>query len=216
MDLSTDYMGLALRNPLVGVRIAAVVHARRRQAAGRRRRRRDRSVLAVRGAAARAGNSSHPARRGERREFPRGAGLLPRRGTRGRRPPQLPRPARAGRRCRRGTCDREPQRRHPRGLDRIRPRDAGRRRSRDRAEHLLPPWRSRDLRPRRRAAPHRRPGARQGRRQRAGRGQAQPLLQLHRRDGTAPRRGRGRRTGAVQSLPAARHRPGATRRCSRA
>ena len=40
---------------------------------------------------------------------------------------------------RRRSRDREPQRRHPGRVDGIRPRDAGRRRRRDRAEHLLPP-----------------------------------------------------------------------------
>ena len=38
----------------------------------------------------------------------------------------------------RGPGDRQPQRQHPRRVDRLRPRHAGRGRGRDRAEHLLP------------------------------------------------------------------------------
>ena len=98
MDLSTNYMGLALRNPLVASAIAAVVHARRRQAAGGRRRRRDRHVLAVRGAAARA-------RRRERRLVEAGAesfaealDYFPAVAEEDRRPAPLPEPARARRR----------------------------------------------------------------------------------------------------------------------
>ena len=56
----------------------------------------------------------------------------------------------------------------------------------------------------------------QGRGDRAGRGQAEPVLQLDRRDGAAARRGRRRRAGAVQPVPAARHRPGDARRRARA
>ena len=48
--------------------------------------------------------------------------------------------------------------------------------------------------------------------QRAGRGQAEPVLQLDRRDGAAARRGRRGRAGAVQPLPPARHRRGDARR----
>ena len=116
MDLSTDYLGLALRNPLVaspsplsytldGVRrladggVGAIV-----------------LLLAVRGAAARARRrATIAARRGRP---PRAS---PRRSTTSRpwsqedgRPAPLPEPARAGRLGGRRTCDREPQRRHPR------------------------------------------------------------------------------------------------------
>ena len=52
MELSTDYMGLTLRNPLVASRVPAVEDRRRRAAPGRRRRRRGRALLALRGAAA--------------------------------------------------------------------------------------------------------------------------------------------------------------------
>ena len=47
---------------------------------------------------------------------------------------------------------------------------------------------------------------------RAGGGQAEPVLQLDRRDGAAARRGRRRRARAVQPVPAARHRPRDARR----
>ena len=99
MELSTTYMGLALRNPLVASAVAAVVHRRRRPAAGRRRRRRDRAVLAVRGAAARGGRANARLVDAGSRELRRGARLLPGRGRGGRRPAPLPEPARARRRA---------------------------------------------------------------------------------------------------------------------
>ena len=139
MDLSTNYMGLALRNPLVASPspLSYTLDGVRRLADG--------GVGAIvlfslfeeqlREEAAR----DRPARRGARRELPRGARLLPRRGRGGRGPRSYLRPARARGRDRRSPGDREPERRHPRGVDRICARDAGRRRRRDRAEHLLPP-----------------------------------------------------------------------------
>ena len=51
---------------------------------------------------------------------------------------------------------RQPQRRHQRRLDRVRPRDGRGRRQGDRAQHLLHPGRHHDDRPRGRAALHRR------------------------------------------------------------
>ena len=50
---------------------------------------------------------------------------------------------------------------------------------------------------------------------RAGGGQAEPVLQLDRRDGAAARRGGRGRARAVQPLPAARHRPRGARRRAR-
>ena len=52
----------------------------------------------------------------------------------------------------------------------------------------------------------------QGRGQRAGGGQAEPVLQLDRRDGAAAGRGGRRRAGALQPVPATRHRPRDSRR----
>ena len=90
---------------------------------------------------------------------------------------------------------------------RIRPVDAGFRCGRNRIEHLLPARRSAHLRPRRRTASPRHPGAGQGRGDRTGGREAQPVLQRDRRDGAAPGPGRRGRAGAVQPIPAARHRP---------
>ena len=157
MELSTDYMGLALRNPLVASAspLSKTVDGVRRLA--------DAGVGAVvlyslfeeqlRSEAAlnaRAGRRRH-------RELRRVAVVLPGRGRGGARPAPLPEPARARRGRRRRSGDRQPQRRHARRLGRLRPGDAGRRRGRDRAEHLLPSRRPAHLRPRGRAAPHRRP-----------------------------------------------------------
>ena len=99
----------------------------------------------------------------------------------------------------------------PDGWTELRARDAGRRRRRDRAEHLLRARRPDHSRPRGRAALRRRPRARQGRGHRAGRGQARPVLQLDRRDGAAAGRGGRRRARALQPLPAARYRHGDAR-----
>ena len=117
---------------------------------------------------------------------------------------------RRGRRRRPG--DREPQLRNARRLDRVRARNAGRRRRRDRAQRLLPARRSDHSRPRRRTALRRRRCARQGRGHRAGRSQARPVLQLDRRDRAAAGRGRRRCPRPVQPLPAARYRPRNARR----
>ena len=139
MDLSTNYMGLALRNPLVaspsplsytldGVRrladggVGAIVlfslfeEQLREEAA--------RTIRLVEESA---------------ESFPEALGYFPSVVRGGRGPAQLPGPARARGRDRRSPGDREPERRHARGLDRLCARDAGRRRRRDRAEHLLPP-----------------------------------------------------------------------------
>ena len=212
MDLSTRYLGLHLRNPLVASAspLSQTVDGVRRLA--------DAGVGAVvlyslfeeqlrR-------EAEQNARLAERRhrELRRVAVLLPARRRRGPRPAPLPEPARTRGGRGRGSGDRQPQRHHARRLGRLRPRDAGCRRGRDRAEHLLPARRSAHLRPRRRTAPPRHPGAGQGRGDRAGGGQAQPVLQLDRRDGAAAGRGRRRRAGAVQPVPAARHRPRDPRR----
>ena len=65
--------------------------------------------------------------------------------------------------------------------------------------------------PRRRAAVSRRLGDGQGRGHGAGGGQAQPVFQFARRTGTPSRQGRRGRARAVQPLPAARHRSGESR-----
>ena len=74
--------------------------------------------------------------------------------------------------------DRQPQRRHAGRLGRLLARDGAGGRGRDRAERLLPPRRHAHLRPRRRAAPRRHPEPRQGGGRRAGRREARPVLQL--------------------------------------
>ena len=210
MDLSTSYMGLALRNPLVASRVAAVEHARRHPAAGRRRRRRGRALLAVRGAAAPGGGAERAAGRRRHRELRRVAVLLPCRGGRGRQ---------TGPRRYLSLLERAAAAVEipviaslngvtPRRLDRLRPGDAGRGCRGDRAEHLLRARRPAHLRPGGRAAAHRHPVPGQGRGDRAGGGQAEPALQLDRRDGAAAGRGRRGRPGAFQPVPAARHRPG--------
>ena len=212
MDLSTEYLGLTLRNPLVASPspLSKTVDGVRRLA--------DAGVGAVvlyslfEEQLRRAGGAGRGAGRGRLRELRRGAVVLPGRGRGGARAARLREPARARRGRRRRPGDRQPQRRHARGLGRLRPGDAGRRRRRDRAEHLLPARRPAHLRPRRRAAPPRRPGARQGRGDGAGGGQARPLLQLDRGDGAAAGRGRRGRAGALQPVPAARHRPRDPRR----
>ena len=112
--------------------------------------------------------------------------------------------------------DRQPQRSHHRRVDGLCERPAGRGGCRDRAEHLLPARRPPaphppprpsprplHLRQRRGAAPRRDPDHGQGSGHRAGGGEAQPVLQLDRRDGTPAGPGRGRRPGAVQPVPAA-------------
>ena len=207
MELSTEYLGLTLRNPLVASAspLSQTVDGVRRLA--------DAGVGAVvlyslfeeqlRQQAALDAELAEAGAESVRR----GALVLPGRGRGGARPARLREPARARRGRRRRPGDRQPQRRHARRLGRLRPGDAGRRRRRDRAEHLLPPGRHAHLRPRCRAATPRRPGARQGRGDRAGGGQARPLLQLDRGDGAAAGRGRRGRAGALQPVPAARHRP---------
>ena len=77
MDLSTDYMGLALRNPLVASASPAVPDRRRRAAPGRRRRRRGRPVLAVRGAGAPRGRAERSARRAGTESFAEALSYFP-------------------------------------------------------------------------------------------------------------------------------------------
>ena len=79
-----------------------------------------------------------PARRRRHRELRRVAVLLPG-GAEEDCGPTVSEPAGARRRSGRRAGDRQSQRRHSGRLDRLRARDAGRRRRRDRAEHLLPP-----------------------------------------------------------------------------
>ena len=150
MDLSTSYLGLRLRNPLVasasplsntleGVRrladagVGAVVlyslfeEQLRREAAENAR-------LAEAGAEVFAEALSY---------FPADSQAEAELDGRGRRaqPAPVPEPARAGRRDRRDTGHRQPQRRHAGRLDQLRAGDAGRWRRGDRAEHLLHPGR---------------------------------------------------------------------------
>ena len=120
--LDDDLYGPQAAQPAGGLALAALLHARRRAAAGGRRRRRDRAVLAVRGAAARAGGADRGDRRRSGRELRRGARLRPGDREGGSRPARLSESARAGCRVRRRARDREPQRRHARGLDRLRAR----------------------------------------------------------------------------------------------
>ena len=79
MDLATDYMGLALRNPLVASASPALADRRRRAPPRRRRRRRRRAPLALRRAAAPRRRRATRARRRRNRELRRVADLLPER-----------------------------------------------------------------------------------------------------------------------------------------
>ena len=137
-DLSTRYLGLELRNPLVasasplsdtadGVRRLAdcgvgaiVLHSLFEEQL--RRRQRANAALAGAGAESFAESLSY---------FPGGRG-------RRARPAPLPEPAEARRRRRGHPGDRQPERRHHRRVDGLRQRPGAGRRGRDRAEHLLP------------------------------------------------------------------------------
>ena len=123
-------------------------------------------------------------------------------------PPPLPEPGGAGRGRRGRAGHRQPERGHHRRVDGLRGRAAGRGRGRHRAEHLPPARRPDVVGPRRGAAARGDRDHGQGGGERAGRGEAQPLLQLPRGDGAAPGPGRRGRPGAVQPVHPARHRPG--------
>ena len=216
MDLSTRYLGLALRNPLVasasplsntvdGVRrladagVGAVVLYSLFEEQLRREAERER-------AARRAGTDSFaeslsyfPAGADEDDRGPRRYLSLLERAAGGRGHPG----------------HRQPQRRDAQRLDQLRARDPGRGRRGDRAEHLLHTSRPAHYGPRGRAAARGHPVPGQGRGDRAGGGQAGPALQLSRRDGAAAGRGRRGRPGALQPVPAARHRPRDPRRAAR-
>ena len=100
---------------------------------------------------------------------------------------------------------RQPQR-VSRRLGRLRPGHAGRRRRRDRAEHLLPPGPPAHLRPRCRAAAPRPPvGVKDAVTIPVG-GQAGPHFSSTGEMAVAARRGRRGQTRALQPVPAARHR----------
>ena len=118
MELATSYLGLTLRNPLVASP-SPLSQTSRRAPPRRRGRRRGGSVLAVRGAGApRGGARTHGSSTPARRASPRPC-LLPGWSRGGAGPRHylslLERPRR-GRR----TGHRQPQRRHPRGLGRLR------------------------------------------------------------------------------------------------
>ncbi len=147
MDLATSYMGLELRNPLVASAspLSWTVDGVRRLAdAGDRRRG---PLLAVRGASAPGGGRERAARRGRHRELRRVALVLPGGDRGGAGSASLPERARTGRGDRRDPGAGKPQRGHPRRLGRLRAPDAGRRGSRHRAQHLLPPRQHPCLRP---------------------------------------------------------------------
>ena len=176
------------------LRVPALEYRRRRPAARRRRCRRGRALLPVRGATAPGGRTERAAGRGGHGGFRRVPVLLPGRGRGGgdggwqrgcTQPAPLPEPARARRGGGRHTGHRQHQRHDARRLDQLRARDARRGRRGDRAEHLLHTRRPAHHRPRGRAAAHRHPGPGQGRGDRARGGQAEPALQLGRRDGPA-------------------------------
>ena len=196
MDLSTTYMGLHAAQPARRLRVSAL--ADRSTASGGWP-----TPASARSCCSRCSRSSCAAEAAQNarladagtESFAESLSYFPGGRRDERRPAPLPEPARARRRRRRHPGDRQPERRHAGRLDRLRPRDAGGRRGRDRAQHLLPPRRPAHPRPRRRAAPPRHPRARQGRGQRAGRGQAEPVLQLDRRDGAAA----GRRPAPTRS-----------------
>ena len=133
MDLTTDYMGLSLRNPLVASAspISLTANGVRRMA--------DAGI----GAVVLYSLFEEQLRR-EALEYAR----LVDAGTEsfGESLSYFPSvadddsgPRRAGLRCRRRPGDRQPQRCHAWRMGRLRPCDAGRRGSRDRAEHLLRP-----------------------------------------------------------------------------
>ena len=132
MDLATGYMGLRLRNPLVASPspLSYTVEGVQRLAdVGRRR---DRAVLAVRGAAARAGRRTSPSSSTARpRASPRRSTTCPPCAKEDPGPRTLPAACSSGPTASRGhPGDRQPQRRDARGLDRLRARHAAGRRRR--------------------------------------------------------------------------------------
>ena len=187
MDLTTDYLGLRLRNPLVasasplsqtvaGVQrladagIGAVVLPSLFEEQLRWEADRDARL-------ADAGTDSF-----------RRIAHLPAAHRRGRgRLQTVSEPAEPRRRGGRRPRDRQPQRRHRSRLGRLRDCDAGRRCGRDRTQHLLPARRPGHPWPRGRTTPHRHPRQGQVSRERPGGRQDQPILQFHRRGRTAPR-----------------------------
>ena len=205
--------GPGAAQPARRLRVPALEHPRRRPAAGRRRRRRGRALLPVRGAAAPGSGAERTARRRRHRQLRRVAVLLP-----GRRAAEA------------GTATTGP-RRYLSLLERaaaaveipvigslngVTPggwtsyaramQDAGAAAIELNIYYI--PGDPRITRPRRRAAAHRHPVPGQGGGDRASGGQAEPALQLDRRDGPAAGRGRRGRPGALQPVPATRHRPG--------
>ncbi len=149
VDLSTTYLGLKLKNPLVISACPLSGGDRPVAASGAGRRRRGRLALAVRGAdrARRRGNDQGP--RVRHRELRRIADLLPRAG---RLPHRAGRISRNHRRGEEGGGDsghRQPQRRQPRRLAPLREDDARRRGRRPGTEHLLRGRRPRHDQPRR-------------------------------------------------------------------
>ena len=158
MDLSHRLHGPALRNPLVASASPlsrTVDGVRRLRRRGSRRRR---AVLALRGADAAEEIENALVVDAGTESFAESLSYFPAAAGDGGPRHYLSLLERAvGARRRAG--DRQPERRHPRRLDRDTRGDAGRRRRGDRAEHLLPPRRSAHLRPRRGAAAPRHPRA---------------------------------------------------------
>ena len=215
VDLSTTYLGLKLKNPLVISACPLTRRDRPAAAAGAGRRGGGRLALAVRGAdrARRGGNDQGP--RVRHRELRRSADLLPRAGRLSHRPGGISRNHRRGEEGGDDSDHRQPQRHEQGRLGPLCEDDARRRGRRPGVEHLLRGRRPRHDRPGRGIPLPRPRGRREAVDLDSAGGQDRAVLQRDGQHGRAAGRGRRRRPGAVQPLLPARHRPGDAWRPSR-
>ena len=208
VDLSTTYLGLKLKNPLV---IAASPMTQKLDSL---------ITLEEKGAAAavfpslfeeQIEHDSHgddEAARVRHRQLCRGPLVFPRGRRLPRRPGELPGGHHQGQAVGDDPDHRQPQRHEQGRLGPLCEDDAGRRGRRPGVEHLLHRHRPEHERPRRRGPLRRSRGRGQAVGLDPAGGEGRAVLQLDGQHGQAAGRRRGRRPGAVQPFPAARLRPG--------